>query len=130
MLTLQKPQTTCRQCPAWQPSDRTPNVGICSRDGDRSTCYGVFCIGQCPIWQPSPRTQNVGRCPLYDERTFGHDIAGHNCPKPLNTYKVDLFQDGEWVKEVTIKAASIKAVNAAILKLGDFASNQPRLCRA
>ena len=97
MLTLQKPQTTCSRCPIWQPSDRTPNVGICSRDGDR---------------------------------TFGHDIAAHNCPKPLNTYKVDLFQDGEWVEEVTIKAVNIKAVNAAILKMGDFASNQPRLCRA
>ena len=50
--------------------------------------------------------------------------------QPLNTYKVDLFQDGEWVKEVIIKAANIRGVNAAILALGDFASNQPRLCRA
>ena len=83
----------------------------------------------CPIWQPSPRTNNVGRCPHYDQRTFGHDKAGDNCPAPLNKYKVDLFQDGEWVEEVTIKAANIREVNAAILAMGDYASNQPRLCR-
>jgi|GEM_PF-4546160 len=47
MLTLQKPQTTCSDCPNWQPSPRTNNVGLCSQ---------------------------------YDQRTFGHDKAGPNCP--------------------------------------------------
>ena len=96
MLTLQKPQTTCSDCPIWQASSRTPNSGY---------------------------------CPRHYEQTLGHDKAGPNCPQPLNTYKVDLFQDGEWVEEVTIKAANIREVNAAILAMGDYASNQPRLCR-
>lgn len=41
---------------------------------EKQTCSG------CPNWQQSNRTPNVGFCPLYDEPTFGHDVAGDNCP--------------------------------------------------
>ena len=86
---------------------------------------------QCPLWQASTNTPNVGECQLYHQRTPGHDKAGENCPTPLNTYKVDLFQDGEWVAEVKVKAADIKGADRAVMALGgDFAWNHPRLCRS
>ncbi len=85
---------------------------------------------RCPKWQASERTQNVGYCPLYDQNMMGHDKRGHNCPEPLNLYKIDLFQDGEWVREEAIWATSVRHLNAIVLRMGDYGTNNPRLCHA
>ena len=90
---------------------------------------------RCPLWQPSNRTPNSGYCPHYCEQTLGHDTAGHNCPEPLNRYKVDLFNGNTIIDEIIAFATGTKDVDAQIMALGktcfDFDSwGTPRLCRA